>query len=224
MTFEEDWQGQGSVYASCEMASGARFPAWRGGDVDMVSTHGTLTAPRNPSATSSLCVPGPSGPCGLPDFRGRKKTTMSRDTVGRPMEILLVEDSLADAGLTIEALRRGDVPCRVSLVRDGEEALAFLYRQGIYAKAPRPDLILLDLGLPKKDGREVLTEIRGDQRFKGLPVVVLTGSRVHEEILKREDLQVDSYMVKPVDVEQFIEVVKSLRRFWLAEVILPPLD
>ena len=149
---------------------------------------------------------------------------MSRETVGRPMEILLVEDSLADAGLTMEALKEGRVPCRVSLVRDGEEAMQFLRREGIYAKAPRPDLILLDLQLPKKDGRDVLFEIRGDEQLKGIPVVVLTASRVHEEILKRENLQVDSYMTKPVDLERFIGVVKSLRRFWLAEVILPPID
>jgi chemotaxis family two-component system response regulator Rcp1 len=149
---------------------------------------------------------------------------MSRETVGRPMEILLVEDSLTDAGLTMEALKEGRVPCRVSLVRDGEEAMQFLHREGIYRKAPRPDLMLLDLGLPKKDGRDVLAELRGDDELKGIPVVVLTASRVHEEILKRENLQVDSYLVKPVDVTQFIGVVKSLRRFWLSEVILPRID
>ncbi len=149
---------------------------------------------------------------------------MSRETVGRPMEILLVEDNLADAGLTMEALREGRVPCRVSLVRDGEEAIQFLHRQGIYARAPRPDVILLDLQLPRKDGREVLGEIRADERFKGIPVVVLTASRVHKEILEQENLQIDSYMTKPVDVQQFVEVVRSLRRFWLSEVILPTLD
>ena len=149
---------------------------------------------------------------------------MTRETVGRPMEILLVEDSLADAGLAMEALKKGRVQCRVSLVRDGEEAIQFLHREAIYAKAPRPDMILLDLNLPKKDGREVLAEIRMNDEFKGIPVVVLTASRVHEEVLRRENLQVDSYMTKPVDLEQFIGVVKSLRRFWLAEVTLPTLD
>lgn len=149
---------------------------------------------------------------------------MSQDIVGRPMEILLVEDNLEDAGLTIQALKEGQVECRVSLVRDGEEATDFLHRRGVYAKAPRPDLILLDLHLPKKDGREVLVEVRAEQPLKGIPVVVLTASHIHEEILKSENLEVDSYMVKPVDLEQFIQVVKKLRRFWLDEVILPPLD
>jgi chemotaxis family two-component system response regulator Rcp1 len=149
---------------------------------------------------------------------------MSRDIVGRPMEILLVEDSLEDAGLTIRALKEGQVECRVSLVRDGEEAMVFLHREGVYAKTPRPDLILLDLQLPKKDGREVLAEVRGDEQLRNIPVVVLTASQVHEEILKSENLEVDSYMVKPVDLKQFISVVKNLRRFWLDEVILPPLE
>jgi two-component system, chemotaxis family, response regulator Rcp1 len=149
---------------------------------------------------------------------------MSQDIVGRPMEILLVEDNLEDAGLTIQALREGEVECRVSLVRDGEEATDFLQRRGIYAKAPRPDLILLDLHLPKKDGREVLAEVRADPHLEGMPVVVLTASHVHEEILKSEKLEVDSYMIKPVNLAQFIGVVRKLRRFWLDEVILPPLD
>jgi chemotaxis family two-component system response regulator Rcp1 len=149
---------------------------------------------------------------------------MSQDMVGRAMEILLVEDSLGDAGLTIHALKEGQVECRVSLVRDGEEAMEFLHKKGIYAQTPRPDLILLDLHLPKKDGREVLAEVRADNTLKGVPVVVLTSSRVHEEILKSEKLAVDSYMVKPVDLGQFINVVKKLHRFWLDEVILPPLD
>jgi len=149
---------------------------------------------------------------------------MSQDIVGRPMEILLVEDSLEDAGLTIRALREGQVECRVSLVRDGEEAMDFLHQKGVYAKTPRPDLILLDLQLPKKDGREVLAEVRADEQLQGVPVVVLTASQVHEEVLKSEKLEVDSYMVKPVDLKQFITVVKKLRRFWLDEVILPPLD
>jgi len=149
---------------------------------------------------------------------------MSQDIVGRPMEILLVEDSLEDAGLAIRALREGQVECRVSLVRDGEEAMDFLHRKGVYAKTPRPDLILLDLQLPKKDGREVLAEVRADEQLQGVPVVVLTASQVHEEVLKSEKLEVDSYMVKPVDLKQFITVVKKLRRFWLDEVILPPLD
>ncbi len=148
---------------------------------------------------------------------------MKRDTVvGRPMEILLIEDDLDDAGLTIEALRNGDVPCRISLVRDGEEAMEFLLRQGKYRRAPQPDLILLDLNLPKKDGREVLTEVRADQRLSGVPVVVLTSSRTHQQILQAENLHVESYLTKPVDLEEFERVVKSLRKYMLSDVILPP--
>jgi len=137
------------------------------------------------------------------------------------MEILLVEDDLEDAGLTIEALREGDVPCRVSLVRDGEEAMEFLHRQGKYGRAPRTDLILLDLHLPKKDGREVLSEAKADPRLRRVPVVVLTASTIHREILESENLHVDSYLVKPVDREQFVGVVKSLRKYLLTDVILP---
>ena len=146
---------------------------------------------------------------------------MSSDTVGRPMEILLVEDDLEDAGLTIEALNEGDVPSRVSLVRDGEEAMEFLRRQGKYARVPRPDLILLDLKLPKMGGREVLAEVRSDDGLKRIPVVVLTSSPTHREILENENLHVEDYMVKPVDTEQFLAVVKSLRRYLLSDVILP---
>jgi CheY-like chemotaxis protein len=146
---------------------------------------------------------------------------MIRETVGRPMEILLVEDDLEDAGLTIEALRTGDVPCRISLVRDGEEAMDFLYRKDMYRRAPQPDLILLDLQLPKKTGREVLADVRADERLKRVPVVVLTSSRTHQEILQAEQLHVEAYLTKPVDREQFDNVVKSLRKFMLADVILP---
>ena len=146
---------------------------------------------------------------------------MNREAIGRPMEILLVEDDLDDAGLTIEALREGQIRCRVSLVRDGEEALEFLQRQGRYGRAPRPDILLLDLQLPKLDGRELLTEVRSDERFQRIPVVVLTFSRTHEEILRSENLRVEAYLNKPVDRDQFVEVVRSLRRYLLADVVLP---
>lgn len=149
---------------------------------------------------------------------------MSRDTVGRPMEILLVEDSLEDARLTMQALREGNVQCRVSLVRDGQEALDFLHSTGIFARAPRPDLILLDMQLPKLDGREVLAAVRGDERLESVPVVVLTASLVHKAVLEGQNLRVDGYMTKPVSLEQFLDVVRSLRRSWMAEVILPELD
>jgi len=143
------------------------------------------------------------------------------DTVGRPMEILLIEDDLEDAGLTMEALREGQVLCRVSLVRDGEEAMEFLTRFGKYRSAPQPDLILLDLHLPKKDGREVLAEVRGDERLCRVPVVVLTASTTHREILQSENLHVEDYLVKPVDLDQFLTVVRSLKKYWLSDVILP---
>lgn len=144
-----------------------------------------------------------------------------RDTVGRPMEILLVEDDLEDAGLTIDALRRGHVRCRLSLVRDGLEALEFLRHVGKYARTPCPDLILLDLQLPKMDGRELLAELKGDFDLARIPVVVLTASPTHEEILMSQGLHVEDYLTKPVDLEQFIAVVRSLRRYMLEDVILP---
>ena len=146
---------------------------------------------------------------------------MIRETVGRPMEILLIEDDLEDAGLTIGALRRGEVPCRISLVRDGEEAMEFLLREGKYHRAPQPDLILLDLNLPKKSGREVLAEVKTDQRLACVPVVVLTSSRTHQGILQAENLHVESYLTRPVDLPQFDGVVKSLRKYMLSDVILP---
>jgi CheY-like chemotaxis protein len=139
------------------------------------------------------------------------------------MEILLAEDNLEDARVTIEALRAENLRCRVSLVPDGQEAMDFLQRQGVLARAPRPDLILLDMELPKKDGRHVLAEIRANEDLKGIPVVVLTASLVHRAILEAENLRVDAYMTKPVSLEKFIEVVKSLRRSWLIERVLPSL-
>ncbi len=141
--------------------------------------------------------------------------------VGRPMEVLLVEDDLEDAGWTIEALRSGEVPCRVSFVRDGEEAMEFLRKQGKFRRVPRPDLVLLDLQMPKKDGRETLAEVRADECLKSIPVVVLTASVAHRQILEDEKLSVEAFLTKPVDFDQFAATVKSLRRFMLADVILP---
>ncbi len=146
---------------------------------------------------------------------------MPHETVGRPLEVLLVEDDLEDAGLTFEALRQGEVPCRISLVRDGEEALEFLRKSGKYARAPRPDVILLDIQLPKLDGRGVLAVIKKDDDLKAIPVVVMTVSATHKEILEGEDLHVESYLTKPFDLQQFLSVVKSLRRYLLEDVILP---
>ena len=149
---------------------------------------------------------------------------MSGMTVGRAMEILLVEDNLDDARMTIQALKHEGVQCRVTLVCDGEEALVFLRREGIFARAPRPDLILLDIELPKKDGRQVLVEIRSDPVLEGIPVVVLTGSLVHQTIFQADGLAVDGFMTKPVSLEQFVQVIKSLHRSWLSELILPSLE
>lgn len=137
------------------------------------------------------------------------------------MEILLVEDSLADARLAIEALREGEVIHRLTLVRDGEEALDFLEQRGRFTRAPRPDLILLDLQLPRKDGRELLAEIKADYSLKDIPVVVLTASRLHEDMVRSELLHVEGYMTKPVDLEKFISLVLELKDYWRADVILP---
>jgi two-component system, chemotaxis family, response regulator Rcp1 len=147
---------------------------------------------------------------------------MTRDKlVGRPMEVLLVEDDLEDAGLTIETLRESRVPCRVSLVRDGEEALAFLRREAHFARVPRPDMILLDMQIPKIDGRTVLAQVRGDPELRRIPVVVLTASQTHGQILRDENLYAENFLTKPVDREHFQGVVKSLRKFMLADVIPP---
>jgi len=147
---------------------------------------------------------------------------MTSDAIGRAMEILLVEDDLEDAGLTIEALQEGEVPCRVSLVRDGEEAMQFLHREGRYAQVPRPDLILLDLNLPKKTGREILADVRSDKGLAEIPVVVLTASPTHRQILEEENLHVEEYMTKPVDNAQFVHTVKALRKYLLSsDLILP---
>jgi two-component system, chemotaxis family, response regulator Rcp1 len=147
---------------------------------------------------------------------------MTRDKIiGRPMEVLLVEDDLEDAGMTIDALRQGDVPCRVHLVRDGEEALEFAFRRGKFRRAPLPDLILLDLGLPKLNGRDVLVQIKAEEILQRIPVVILTSSSAHREILEQENLHVESYLLKPVDFDQFRSVVKSLRKYMLADVLLP---
>jgi len=144
---------------------------------------------------------------------------MSRDSTGK-MEILLVEDDMEDANVTIQALKQGKVPCRVTLVCDGEEASRFLHREKEFARAPTPHLILLDMLLPKKGGCQLLAEIRADEQLKAIPVVVLTGSLVHRALLETQELHVDGFMAKPVDLKKFIEVVKSLHRSWLTELVL----
>ena len=139
----------------------------------------------------------------------------------KPIEILLVEDNAADVRLTEEALREGKVRNNLHVARDGMEALEFLRRQGPHAKATRPDLILLDLNLPRRDGREVLAEIKDDPQLKMIPVVVLTTSSAEADILKSYKLHANCYITKPVDLEQFVSVVKSIDDFWLTVVRLP---
>ncbi len=142
--------------------------------------------------------------------------------MGRPIEILLVEDSPSDAELTREALHEGRVINNLQVVSDGEQALAFLRRQGSYQSAPRPDLILLDLNLPRKDGREVLSEIKADQSLRRIPVVVLTTSQEESDVITVYGLNANCYITKPVDLEQFIHVVQCVDNFWLNIVTLPP--
>ncbi len=137
------------------------------------------------------------------------------------VEILLVEDNPGDVRLTREALKEGKVLNNLSVAVDGEEALAFLRRQTIYAEAPRPDLILLDLNLPRKDGRQVLAEIKADEQLKRIPVVILTSSSAEEDILRTYDLHANCYITKPVDFDQFVAVVRSIEDFWLTMVKLP---
>jgi len=140
---------------------------------------------------------------------------------GRAIEILLVEDNPGDVRLTIEGLNEGKVRNNLHVARDGVEALDFLRRQGRFPDAVRQDLILLDLNLPRMDGREVLAEIKSDPDLKTIPVVVLTTSRAEQDILHSYQLQANCYITKPVDLEQFITVVRSIEDFWLTIVTLP---
>ena len=140
---------------------------------------------------------------------------------GQPIDILLVEDNAADVRLTVEALREGKVRNRLTVARDGQEALDILRRKGPHENAPRPDLILLDLNLPRKDGREVLVELKGDAELKHIPVVVLTTSSAELDIVKSYQLHANCYITKPVDLEQFVNVVRSIDDFWLTVVRLP---
>ena len=143
---------------------------------------------------------------------------------GRAIEILLVEDNEGDARLAIEALRDAKVRNNLSWVKDGIEAMEFLRNEGTYAEAPRPDVILLDLNLPKKDGREVLADIKDDERLRRIPVVVLTVSQAEEDIIRSYDLHANCFISKPIDLEQFMRVVQAVEDFWLTIVKLPPND
>jgi CheY-like chemotaxis protein len=141
--------------------------------------------------------------------------------MSRPIEVLLVEDNPGDVRLTREALKEGKVHNNLHVAPDGVEALAFLRREGKYADAVRPDLILLDLNLPRKGGREVLEEVKGDPALRHIPVVILTSSQAEQDIARAYDLHANCYITKPVDLDQFITVVKSIEDFWFTVVKLP---
>lgn len=143
---------------------------------------------------------------------------MPNETVGRPMEILLVEDSLMFARIAIGALQKGQVQHRLTWLSDGSEALQFLQREGKYAVAPRPDLLLLDLKLPGMDGRELLARVRSDSGLKSLPVVVMTGEGEKAQL---GELTVEAFLTKPLDLAKFIEIIQKLSSFWQADMVLP---
>ncbi|HEY5901185.1 MAG TPA: response regulator, partial [Anaerolineales bacterium] len=140
----------------------------------------------------------------------------------RPVEILLVEDSPADVRLTQEVFKEGRVRNRLSVAWDGEEAMARLHRQGNFADAVLPDIILLDLNLPRKDGRQVLAEIKADPDLRRIPIVILTTSQAESDLLQSYNLHANCYIVKPVELEHFIDVVRQIEGFWLQIVSLPP--
>ncbi len=141
---------------------------------------------------------------------------------GRPIVILLVEDNAGDVRLTREAFREGKVGNELAVATDGVEALAFLRREPPHANAPRPDLILLDLNIPKMDGRQVLAEIKSDPSLRRIPVVILTTSKAEEDVARSYDLHANCYITKPVDFDKFLAVVRSIDDFWLTVVDLPP--
>jgi len=146
---------------------------------------------------------------------------MIRNSKGKPIDILLVEDNEGDARLAKEAMRDSKVWNTIQHVRDGVEAMTFLRKEDKYANAPRPDLILLDLNLPRKDGREVLADIKEDDDLKRIPVVILTVSNDEADILRTYNLHANCYITKPIDLGQFLKVVRSIEDFWLTIVKLP---
>jgi chemotaxis family two-component system response regulator Rcp1 len=146
---------------------------------------------------------------------------MNYETFPKPIDILLVEDNPGDVRLTREALAEGKVLNNLHVAQDGLEAMEYLFQKGKFAQAVRPDIILLDLNLPKKDGREVLAEIKSDPSLRRIPVVILTTSKAEEDVLKTYDLHANCYITKPVDLDQFIGVVQSVEEFWFTIVKLP---
>lgn len=143
------------------------------------------------------------------------------ETVGRPMELLLVEDDLVQARLTARAIERGDFRHRLTTVLDGQEALDFLFRRGVYRRAPRPDLILLDLRLPKIDGLDVLAEVKADDELRSIPVTIMTSSDDEADRLSCESHFVEAYMTKPVNEEKFLDLLRQLKHHWHEDMILP---
>ncbi len=143
------------------------------------------------------------------------------DSQAKTIEVLLVEDNPGDVRLTFEAMKEGKVVNHINVARDGVEAMAYLHRDGAYRNAARPDLILLDLNLPRKSGREVLAEVKADESLRQIPVVILTTSQAEEDILRTYNLHANCYVTKPVDLEQFIQVVRSINDFWFSVVKLP---
>jgi len=139
-----------------------------------------------------------------------------------PIEILLVEDNVRDARLAVETLKESKINNNLYHVKDGIEAMRFLHRQGDYAGVPVPDLILLDLNLPRKDGREVLAEVKEDLRLRLIPVVVMTSSEAERDLVRSYGLHANAYVVKPLDMDGFVEVVQGVKDFWLTIVKLPP--
>ena len=146
---------------------------------------------------------------------------MNTEILGKPIDILLVEDNPGDARLALESLKESKIRNTLHWVQDGLEAMKFLHRQGSYENAPRIDLILLDLNMPKMDGREVLAEIKSDNDLKRIPVVIFTISKAEEDILKAYDLHTNCYITKPLDLDRFLKVIQSIEDFWLTIVRLP---
>jgi two-component system, chemotaxis family, response regulator Rcp1 len=146
---------------------------------------------------------------------------MNKNNKQRVIEILLIDDNPGDVRLTIEALKSGRILNRVSVATDGVEALAFLHREGIYVNSPKPDLILLDLNMPRKDGREVLDEIKNDPVLKIIPVIVLTTSEAEQDIVKTYMLHANCFITKPIKVEEFFRVIRTLENLWLRLIKLP---
>src|SRR5918995_4235748 len=178
------------------------------------------------SATARARAPPSASPCRWTRSRRpprkRAMMTLAESDPVRPIEVLLVEDDEGDVLMTREALEEGKVINRLSVVGDGVEAVEYLRRDGKYAEASRPDLILLDLNLPKKDGRQVLEEVKADDSLRRIPVIVLTTSAADEDVLRSYDLHANAYVTKPVDFDRFVEVIRQIDDFFISVVRLPP--